>query len=159
MIAAMTPADYLESLPADRREAIAAVRDIIVANLPAGYEEVATAGMLLYQVPRAVYPDTYNKQPLMYAALASQKGHMALYLCNAYGMPALRQQLEDGFRAAGKKFDMGKSCLRFKKLADLALPVVGQVIAATPMDGFVAFARSQQTKEAVAARREKRAAG
>lgn len=144
----MTATEYLDSLPAECRAAIAAVREIILKHLPAGYEEAVSYGMLSYQVPLRVYPDTYNKQPLLYAALASQKSHMALYLCNAYGIPALRQQLEDGFRAAGKRLDMGKSCVRFKRLADLPLDVIGQVIAATPMDGYIAFARSVHSKEA-----------
>lgn len=156
---ALTPEVFLAGLPADRRDAVAALRATILANLPPGYEEAIAWGMLTYQVPLAVYPDTYNKKPLMYAALASQKGYMALYLCNVYGDPALRERFVAGFAAAGKRLDMGKSCVRFKALADLPMPVVAQAIAATPMADYIAFARAQHGPAARAARREARAQG
>jgi hypothetical protein len=140
--------EYLDSLPADRKAALQAVRKTIRAHLPAGYEESFAAGFVSYQVPLAVYPDTYNKKPLMYAALASQKGYMALYLCAAYGIPAVRKALEDGFRAAGKRLDMGKSCVRFKRLDDLPLDAIGRSIASTPMERFVAFAKAVHEKKA-----------
>jgi len=139
---ATTVDTYLAALPADRRAAIAAVREAILAKLPEGYVECFAFGMIGYVVPLTVYPDTYNKQPLMYAALASQKNHMAVYLTNVYGDPALRARFGAGFRAAGKRLDMGKSCVRFKKLDDLPLAVIGEAIAATPMADFVAFAKS-----------------
>jgi len=134
--------EYLGGLPDERRKAVAAVRKALLKSLPKGYEEAVEWGMITYQVPLAVYPDTYNKKPLMYAALASQKNYMAVYLCNVYGIPALRKQVEAGFKAAGKKLDMGKSCIRFKKLEDLPLEVIGRAVAATPMKAYVAFARS-----------------
>jgi hypothetical protein len=77
----------------------------------------------------------------MYAALASQKNYMAVYLCNIYAIPALRKQVEAGFKAAGKKPDMGKSCIRFKTLDDLPLDVIARAVAATPMGAFVAVAK------------------
>ncbi len=149
---------YLKSLPAERRAAIAAVRKTVLEHLPKGYEESFAFGMLAYQVPLGVYPDTYNKQPLMYAALASPKSYMALHLPSAYGMPELRAKIEAGFRAAGKKLDMGKGCLRFKKLEDLELGVIGEVIAATPMKGYVTFAKSIHSPEARKERSKARAA-
>ncbi len=133
---------YFKKLPADRKAALTAIRKVILDRLPKGYEESLEFGMPAYQVPLSIYPDTYNKKPLMYAAVASQKSHMAIYLCNVYGMPALRKKLEAGFKAAGKKLDMGKSCVRFKKLEDLPLDVIGDAIAATPLKDFVAFAKS-----------------
>lgn len=147
---------YLAALPEDRRTALRAVRETILANLPAGYEEAFDGRFVSYQVPLAVYPDTYNERPLMYAALANQGGFMAVYLCNVYGMAPLRKELEAGFRAAGKKLDMGKSCLRFKKLDDLPLEVIGRMIAATPLEGYVAFAKKAHSKEARAERSAKR---
>ena len=144
--AATTVLGYLKGLPADRRAAVEAVRKSILKNLPKGYEEAMNCGMLTYQVPLTVYPDTYNRQPLMYAALASQKNHMAVYLCNVYAIPALRKQVEAGFKAAGKKPDMGKSCIRFRTLDDLPLDVIAKAIAATPMDAFVAFAKQVASK-------------
>jgi hypothetical protein len=124
------------------------VRKTVVQHLPKGYEESLAYGMLAYSVPLEIYPDTYNKKPLMYAGLGSQKSYMVLHLPSAYGRPELRAKLEAGFRAAGKKLDMGKGCLRFKKLDDLALGVIGDVIAATPMKGYVEFAKSVHSPEA-----------
>jgi hypothetical protein len=148
---------YLKGLPEDRRTAIQAVRRTILANLPSGYQESFDGRFLSYEVPLAVYPDTYNKRPLMYAALASQSGYMAVYLCNVYALSPLRKELEAGFKAAGKRLDMGKSCVRFKRLDDLPLDVIGRMVAATPMDGYVAFAKKAHSKEAKAARKTAKA--
>lgn len=143
---ARTPKEYLASLPPERSLAIREVREEILKNLPPGYEEVVNWGMITYQVPLAVYPDIYNKQPLMYAALANQKSHMGLYLMGPYGSAELLKQLQGGFAAAGKKLDMGKSCIRFKKLDDLPLDVIGKVIAAVPMGKFISSAQAIKRK-------------
>jgi hypothetical protein len=139
--------DYLKSLPADRREAMTTLVAQVRKNLPKGYEESFAFGMFVWQVPASVYSDTYNQKPLMYAALASQKSHMALYLLNVYGLPRLRRDLEAGFKAAGKRLDMGKSCLRFKKLEDLPLDVIARTIAATPMDRYVEFVKKVSARK------------
>jgi hypothetical protein len=139
---ATTVDGYLASLPDDRREAIAAVRDGILANLPAGYEEAIAHGMIVWSVPLATYPDTYNGEPLMYAALASQKRHMALYLQGVYGSEELRERFIAGYRATGKRLDMGKSCVRFARLDDLPLDVVGRAIAALPLEAYIAMAEA-----------------
>ena len=94
-------------------------------------------GMIAYEVPLERYPDTYNGEPLMYAALAAQKRHYSLYLTSVYQDPERLDRLKDQFREAGKKVDMGKSCVRFKKLDDLPLEVIGQVIASDSVDEFV----------------------
>lgn len=125
---ASTAEDYLASLPADRRAAISAVRDVVNANLPQGYEESMVYGMISWVVPLSVKPDTYNKQPLTVASLASQKGHMALYLMGVYGNKRVDLWFRKAFASAGKKLDMGKSCVRFKALDDLPLSVIGEVI-------------------------------
>jgi hypothetical protein len=145
-IKAATAGEYLEALPRERREAISKVRKTILKNLPRGYEEAVNWGFITYQVPLKAYPDTYNKQPLMYAALASQKNYMAVYLCNVYGLSSLRDRLVAGFKAAGKKLDMGKSCIRFRKVEDLPLDVIGELVAATPMKAYVSFAKRVQAK-------------
>src|SRR5688500_12680067 len=93
--------------------------------------------MICYGVPLSTYPDTYNGQPLMCAALAAQKSHFALYLMCAYMDPALEAKLKNGFAAAGKRLDMGKSCLRFKRLDDLALDTIGEVIASVPPERLI----------------------
>ncbi len=129
---------YLASLPEDRRAAISEVRKTILAHLPAGYEETMNWGMISYEVPLERHPETYNGQPLMYAALASQKNHMAVYLTGIYMDDAAREAFEQAYRATGKRFDVGKSCVRFRKLDDLPLPLIGDAISTLPVDEFVA---------------------
>jgi hypothetical protein len=138
--------EYLESLPEDRRDAISEVRDAILKNLPKGYEEVMNWGMITYEVPLEVFPDTYNKKPLMYAALASQKNNMAVYLSGIYGDEALRLDFETKYRATGKRMDMGKSCVRFRKLDHLPLDLVGKAIAAIDMESFILRAKECRSR-------------
>lgn len=107
---ASTIEDYLAELPEEHREALIRVRDIILANLPPGYQEVMNWGMITYEVPLAFYPDTYNKKPLMYAALASQKNYMALYLTGIYINPDNAKKFEHAYQVTGKRYDCGKSC-------------------------------------------------
>jgi hypothetical protein len=126
---ALTVAEYLAKLPADRRATISAVRDVVLRNLPDGYEEMIGWGAITYAIPLAAYPNTYNKEPLSIAALASNKNYCSLYLMGAYGDEKTRRALEAGFERSGKKLDMGKACVRFKTAEDLPLDVVGAVIA------------------------------
>ena len=142
---AKTVDEYLGSLSPERRNALEVVRKTILENLPAGYEEVMNWGMITYQVPLSVYPDTYNKKPLLYAALASQKNHMAVYLSNIYADDEKRTQFEEEYRATGKRYDVGKSCVRFRKLDDLPLHVVGKAIAATEMDEFISIEKNARS--------------
>ena len=134
--------EYLASLPADRRAEIEHVRGVVKRNLPAGYEEGVGFGMICYTVPLSAYRDTYNKQPLMYAALASQKNYLSLYLMSVYGDNQLDRQLRAAFAAEKKKLDMGKSCIRFKRADDLPLDAIGDVVAAVPMDRWIEIAKS-----------------
>src|SRR5262245_4290550 len=116
---AKTVPEYLAGLPADRRTAISAVRDVILTNLPTGYAEVMQYGMVGYVVPHSIYPAGYHcdpSKPLTYAMLGSQKNHMAIYLINVYGHKETEAWFRKAYQAAGKKLDMGKSCVRFKKL-------------------------------------------
>ena len=140
---ATTVEGYLAELPDDRREAVQTVRQTILEHLPRGYEEVMNWGMITYQVPLDAYPHTYNGQPLMYAALASQKNHMAVYLTGIYMSEETRREFEDAYRATGKRLDVGKSCVRFRRLEDLPLELVGDCIAAEDVEAFVA--RFEQT--------------
>jgi uncharacterized protein YdhG (YjbR/CyaY superfamily) len=135
---ATTVAEYLAELPADRRAAIASVRQTILAHLPPGYEEAINWGMITYQVPLRRHADTYNGQPLAYAALASQKNYMAVYLSGIYMDDAARQRFEAAYRATGKRYDVGKSCVRFRKLDDLPLALIGESIALLGVDEFIA---------------------
>jgi uncharacterized protein YdhG (YjbR/CyaY superfamily) len=134
---AKTVDEYLNSLPEPRRAAIATVRKEILNNLPDGFEEVINWGMINYQVPLSVYPNTYNGQPLMYAALASQKNHMAVYLTGIYTSETSRKKFEEAYRQTGKRFDAGKSCVRFSKLDDLPLSLIGEIIASQRMEEFI----------------------
>ena len=129
--------EYLAEMPEERREAINKVRETILKHLPEGYEEAINFGMITYQVPLAVYPDTYNKKPLMYAALANQKNHMAVYLTGIYMDEKLYQGFEKKYRETGKRYDVGKSCVRFRKLEDLPLDLIGESIGAIPMEEFI----------------------
>jgi uncharacterized protein YdhG (YjbR/CyaY superfamily) len=137
MSKATSVAEYLAELPADRRKTISAVRAVVRKNLPKGYKESIGYGMICYSVPLSTCPDTYNGQPLCYAALASQKHYCALYLMNVYGDAARTNALQDAFKKAGKKLDMGKSCVRFKTADDLPLDAIGKTIAATPVKAFI----------------------
>lgn len=125
---------YLASLPEDRRNALSAVRQVVVKNLPEGYVETMAYGMIAYAIPLAIFPNTYNGHPLMIAALGSQKNYLVIHLMGIYGDPKLRTWFEDEFRKAGKKLDAGKGCVRFKTLDDLPLGVIGEVIAKVPTE-------------------------
>jgi uncharacterized protein YdhG (YjbR/CyaY superfamily) len=135
--AAITVAEYLAELPPERRTALSKVRDVIVRNLPKGYEEGVGWGMISYTLPLGRYPDTYNGQPLCYAGLAAQKNHCSVYLTGAYADPVLEKAIRDGFEKAGKKLDIGKSCIRFRSAEDLPLDVIGKAVAAVPPDAFI----------------------
>lgn len=138
--------DYLASLPRDRREALATVRRVVLDHLPEGFEEVVQYGMISYVVPLERYPRTYNGQPLALASLANQKHHMAVYLLGVYGEEGAQEWLRARWAATGKKLDMGKSCLRFRRLDDLALDVLGEAIGRTSVEDFIAaYERSRTT--------------
>ena len=134
---AKTVTEYLDALPEDRRAVVSNLRSFVRKHLPKGYKEQIGFGAITYAVPESKLRETYNGQPLCYAAIAAQKNHYSLYLMSAYGDPREAKKLADGFKKHGKKLDMGKSCLRFKSLDDLPLDVVGEVIASTPVDAYV----------------------
>ena len=141
-----TATDYLASLPQDRREVISAVRELILRNLPEGYQETINWGMLSYEVPLETYPDTYNKKPLSYVGLAAQKNYNSLYLMSVYQDPADYQELMEAFARMGVKPDMGKSCIRFKKLDQIPLEIIARLIAKTSVQDFVETAKSIQKR-------------
>jgi hypothetical protein len=143
---AATPEAFLQSLPDERRTPISAARQAVLAGLPAGYQEVVRSTMLCYEVPLDHYPDTYNRQPLQLAAIASQKNHCALYMTGPYMDAELRELLERRYRDAGRRLDMGKSCLRFRKAEDLLPDAIADVIARTPPDQFIALYEASRLK-------------
>lgn len=133
---AATVADYLDSLEPDRRAEIERVRAVVAAAIPPGYDEVMRWGMITWEVPLAVSGPTYNKQPLAYAALAAQKNANSLYLNCASGDRT--EKLQAAATAAGKKLDMGKSCIRFKRADDLPLDAIGAEVASRGPEEFAA---------------------
>lgn len=140
MRVAATVEEYLAGLPEDRRATVSAVRDVILANLPDGYVEGIQWGMITYSVPLEVSGRTYNGQPLGYVSLASQKRHVSLYLMGVYG--EREREFRAEFEATGRKLDMGKSCVRFKRVEDLPLDVVGREVARLGVAEFVAKSRA-----------------
>ena len=151
---ATTVEKYLAELPPDRREAIAAVRAVILANLDPVYQEKMAYGMIGYCVPHSFFPPGYHCdpiQPLPFAGLASQKNHMALFLMSLYmgvdgGDTAW---FEAAWTKSGKKLDKGKSCIRFKKLADLDLKIIGQAIKRIPAKHFVEYYQATRAAAAI----------
>ena len=153
-----TPEDYIAALPDDRADQISRLRQLVLQHLPDGYVEQIDFGMIAYVIPLATYPNTYNGHPLMYIALASQKRHMSLHLMNVYGDEESQRWFANGFAAAGKKLDMGKSCVRFRKLDDLPLDIIAQAIARTPTAEFITAyeaSRAQMAKNRESRRRER----
>ena len=132
-----TVGEYLQELPEDRRGVVSRVREVILKNLPQGYKETMNWGMIAYEVPLDRYPDTYNQQPLMYMALAAQKNHYAVYSSGVYMNPLGESWLKSEFEKAGMKLDMGKSCIRFRRLENVPLDVIGKVAATQSVSEFI----------------------
>jgi len=132
----MTVSEFLKTLPADKRLELKRVRDVVKRNLPKGYEESVSGKLIVYQV-------VVDGQPIWYAAIASRKAYLTLHLMPVYGDRSLARKLTDGFKSAGKKLDMGKACIRFRKADDLALDVIGNVVAAVPSDRWIEIARKR----------------
>ena len=134
---ATTVAQYLTEIADDRRGDVEAVRDLVLTNLPDGYVETMRWGMITYEVPLDTYPDTYNGEPLMFVALAAQKRHLALYLTNVAFVDGGEEAFKTKYLETGKKLDMGRSCLRFKGVNDLATDVIAESINSMPLDKFI----------------------
>ncbi len=143
---AETVGQYLDELPEDRRRALEAVREIILGNLPDGYVETMNWGMISYEVPLATSGPTYNGKPLMIAALASQKNHMAVYLCGLYCVPGIKARFEAACRKSGVTPNMGASCVRFRKLGQLDMAAIAEVIGAVPPDRLIEVSSNSHRK-------------
>jgi hypothetical protein len=137
---ATTVEAYLAELPEDRRAVVEAVRAVVLEHLPEGYEEGMQYGMIGYYVPHRLYPAGYHcdpRQPLGVAALAAMKHHYGLYMMGIYTDPALAQWFREAWLATGNKLDMGKACVRFRKLEQVPLEVVGEAFARLPAQAFI----------------------
>jgi hypothetical protein len=157
---------YLAKLPPERRDAIERVRGVINAKLPKGYEEKLQYGMISWVVPESVLPakEVYNKQPLAFLCLGSQKNYMAVYLTSIYAIPQERVWFEKAYKQAGKKLDAGKGCVRFASLDALPLDVIGEAVSRVPVEKYVdryrevrAGTKTEKAKAAKAAAKSKTA--
>ena len=147
-----TVAEWIAGLPEDRRRIVSKLRALLKRRVPKGYRESILWGAITYSIPLERFPDTYNGQPLCYAALGSRKSHLSLYLMCVYGNAAQTKKLQDGFRKAGKKLDMGKACIRFRALEDLPLDVIGDIVAAVPPEKYLEIYRKSRESGARKAR-------
>jgi hypothetical protein len=136
-----SPDEYLATLPEDRRHALETLRATIKKNIGAGFEEGIQYGMIGYYVPHSVYPAGYHcdpRQPLPFASIASQKSHIGIYLFCIYTEPGEADRFREEWLATGKRLDMGKSCVRVKKIEDVPLDVLGRAIKRATLKRFVA---------------------
>lgn len=140
---AATVEDYIRELPEDRRDTVIRMRELILANLPVGYEESMTWGMPTYEVPLSAYPKTYNKKPLMFLALAAQKNYYSLYLMHVYQDGEAHKRLEEAFERMGEKMNIGKSCLRFKSIDRIPLDEIAALIASMPLQDYISLYETQ----------------
>ncbi|MNK74223.1 hypothetical protein D3C87_937300 [compost metagenome] len=141
---ATTPDAYIDSLPEDRKEAIAKLRAVITENLPPGFQEVMSYGMIGYVVPHSLYPAGYHcdpKLPLPFLSIASQKNFIAVYHMGIYAMPELLDWFTAQWAVASKrKLDMGKSCIRIKKPEELPYALFGELASKlTPAQWIAAY--------------------
>ena len=143
---AQTVEEYLSELTPERQHAMGEVRKTILDNLPDGFQEIMDFGMIGYVIPLETYPKTYNRHPLQYAALASQKNYMSLYLMCIYAHEESRMWFMDELAKRGKKLNIGKACIRFKKLEDLPLDLVGEAIAHASVEGYIEIYESARDR-------------
>jgi hypothetical protein len=145
---ARTVGDYLKALPPERRAVVSKVRGVVKKHLPKGYREQMNWGAITYAIPLETFPDTYNGQPLCYAALAATKNHFSLYLMSVYGDAVRAKWLEGEFKKRGLKLDRGKSCVRFKTVDDLPLDAIAELIASVPPDRYIERYRAARARTA-----------
>lgn len=132
---------YLAELPAEKRELVASLRQLVHDHLPSGWVETMNWGMISYEIPMERTGKTYNGKPLMFAAIGAQKHHVGLYLSGLYCMPEKKQAFETAWGASGKKLDMGKSCLRLKKQDDMDRDAIALALSAATVDEFIAASK------------------
>lgn len=146
MTSPVTIDDYLASLEPDRRAVVEQVRELVVRALPEGYEEVLAFGMISWVVPLERFPDTYNGQPLGYVALSAQKRHFSLYLMGLYSSVENELDFRERWTATGRKLDMGKACLRFRRVEDLELDLVAEAVASTSVEDYLQLYAQARTR-------------
>ncbi len=132
-----TVAAYIKSLPPERAVVISEVRALVNKHIKPGFIETMRWGMISWEIPLDKYPNTYNKQPLNYIALAAQKNKNSLYLMSCYATKADGESFESAYRASGKRIDIGKSCVRFNKIEELPLPLIVKYIKKYSLKQFI----------------------
>ncbi len=137
----MTVDEYVTRLEPDRQAVLAPVVELVRSALQPGFEEALAHGMPTWSVPLARLPQTYNGEPLMYAGVAAQKRHSSLYLMGLYADPGSdrSEEFRRRWTASGRRLDLGKSCLRFRTLADLDVDLLRETLGALSVDEFVAL--------------------
>ena len=146
--------EYFSSLPEDRKKALTTVRKIILKNLPKGYKEVIKGQMVSYVIPLETYPETYNGQPLAVVSLTSQKNYMSVYMMCVYGSKEMKDWFIKEYQKTGKKLDIGKSCIRFKKAEDLALELIGEAIQKVPVKKYLEIYEQARSKTKLAQKKK-----
>jgi hypothetical protein len=138
---ATTVPQYLDELPEDRKKAMTKLHKLIKKNLPKGFKEGMGYGMICYSVPHSIYPAGYHCNPalpLPFMSIASQKNFIAVYHMGVYGEPKLKKWFVDAHeKATGKKVDMGKSCMRYKKAEDIPYDVIGELASKMTTDDWI----------------------
>lgn len=133
--------EYFSALPEDRKPIIAKLRDVILSNLPEGYEEQIAYGMISYVVPLSRYPKGYHAkegEPLPFLSLVSQKNHIALYHMGLYGKPELEEWfVKEYAQQVPTRLDMGKSCIRFKNPDHIPYDLVAELCQKMTVDEFI----------------------
>jgi hypothetical protein len=132
---------YIDELPEDRKHAVTELRKVIKKNIPEGFQECMSYGMIGYVVPHSKYPAGYHcdpKLPLPFMNLASQKNFIAVYHMGIYADPKLLQWFTEAHaKASTKKLDMGKSCLRYKKPEDIPYKLIGELVSKITPDEWI----------------------
>lgn len=138
---AKTPEDYLEGIADKQKDAVVKLRDIVLENLPAGFEEKMSYGMIGYVVPKSIYPEGYKanpNEPLPFAAIAAQKNHIALYHMGVYMFPEVLEWFKSEYDKNVKtKLDMGKSCIRFKNPKTIPYDLIAKLFKKITVEQYI----------------------
>jgi len=142
--------EYVDALPEDRKQAITMLRKVIVQNIPKGFEEVMSYGMIGYVVPHSLYPKGYHcnpKLPLPFVNVASQKNFIAVYHMGVYADKDLLTWFMNEYPKYSKtKLDMGKSCIRFKKPDQIPFQLIGELASKITVESWIAICESAVRK-------------
>ena len=145
-IKANSPEEYISAVPEERKEVISKLREVILKNIPKGFEEQMNYGMIGYVVPHSIYPDGYHcdtSLPLPFMNLASQKNFVAVYHMGIYSDPKLLEWFTTEYPKHSKyKLDMGKSCMRFKRMNDIPYKLIGELASKMTTDDWIGFYQS-----------------